>query len=518
MKINSWSLIQAGVRNAAPMALLAVMALVLSATVLQAQTFTVLTNFPDLSGSPPTNQNGGEPDPTLVLSGNTLYGLATYGGTNGDGTLFSVNTDGAGYTVLDTFQFTEGNSPGGLLLSGSVLYGLAGAGGASGSGSVFSLGLNGAGFSALHDFAPEGLNEQLQYTNSDGAGPAFGLVLAGTTLYGVTVNGGTNGSGTVFSVKTDKSGFKLLHVFGPAGGANAPGGGFTTTNQDGYKPNSPLVLIRDTLYGVTSQGSTNGYGTLFSVNTNGDDFQVLHAFSAPDDSGANFDGAIGSGLAWTGSKLCGTTQSGGTNGWGAVFAVDTSGSNYIVLHTFKPASYVNSLVGDTNADGAAPQAGLTIAGNTLYGTTSDGGTNGAGTLFSMAADGSGFTVLHTMARIKAGIWADGEFPGRLVEAGNVIYGTAFRGGPSQGNGTIFSLSLPAVQAPPFLVLAHLPGSATLTLFWPNTATGFVLESNPNLDNPAGWQSFQGTIFDTNGQLAAQIEIAAGTSFFRLNHQ
>jgi hypothetical protein len=69
-----------------------------------------------------------------------------------------------------------------------------------------------------------------------------------------------------------------------------------------------------------------------------------------------------------------------------------------------------------------------------------------------------------------------------------------------------------------LVLAHLPGSATLTLFWPNTATGFVLESNPNLDNPAGWQSFQGTIFDTNGQLAAQIEIAAGTSFFRLNHQ
>src|SRR5689334_892928 len=48
----------------------------------------------------------------------------------------------------------------------------------------------------------------------------------------------------------------------------------------------------------------------------------------------------------------------------------------------------------TNSDGAVPQAGLLLSGNTLYGTASGGGISGRGTLFKVNADGSGFTNLH----------------------------------------------------------------------------------------------------------------------------
>jgi len=39
----------------------------------------------------------------MILSGNTLYGTTELGSTNGNGTVFAVNTDGTGFTNLYTF-------------------------------------------------------------------------------------------------------------------------------------------------------------------------------------------------------------------------------------------------------------------------------------------------------------------------------------------------------------------------------------------------------------------------------
>src|SRR5450759_4758581 len=95
-----------------------------------AQTFTTLHSFTLLNNS--TNSDGARPYAGLILSGNTLYGTAFQGGSSGNGTVFSVNTNGAGFTNLHSFTAAPGplytNSDGaflqaGLILSGNTLYG-----------------------------------------------------------------------------------------------------------------------------------------------------------------------------------------------------------------------------------------------------------------------------------------------------------------------------------------------------------------------------------------------------------
>jgi len=72
----------------------------------------------------------------LILSGNTLYGTTASGGSSGNGTVFAVNTDGSVFTNL--YSFTGGNDGGapraGLILSGNTLYGTTTGGGSSGYG------------------------------------------------------------------------------------------------------------------------------------------------------------------------------------------------------------------------------------------------------------------------------------------------------------------------------------------------------------------------------------------------
>ena len=78
------------------------------------------------------------------MSGATLYGTTFAGGTSGyegDGTVFQINTDGSGCSVIKSFAGTDGASPhGGLVLAGSTLYGTAYSGGISNNGVVFALG------------------------------------------------------------------------------------------------------------------------------------------------------------------------------------------------------------------------------------------------------------------------------------------------------------------------------------------------------------------------------------------
>jgi uncharacterized repeat protein (TIGR03803 family) len=76
----------------------------------------------------------------LTLINNTLYGTTPFGGTSGNGTVFTIKTDGTGFTTLHNFTGgADGANPSaGLVLSGNTLYGTEG-GGSSGNGTVFSL-------------------------------------------------------------------------------------------------------------------------------------------------------------------------------------------------------------------------------------------------------------------------------------------------------------------------------------------------------------------------------------------
>ncbi len=152
---------------------------------------TGFTNVHSFAGSDGANLQGG-----LILSGNTLYGTTYSGGSSGNGTIFAVNTDGTGFTNLYVFTAfssntnnEDGTHPGcSLILSGNTLYGTASGGGSSNYGTAYAIKTDGTGFTNLHNF-----------TNTDGANPQGGLVLSGNVLYGTTVKGG-KGVGTIFSI------------------------------------------------------------------------------------------------------------------------------------------------------------------------------------------------------------------------------------------------------------------------------------------------------------------------------
>jgi uncharacterized repeat protein (TIGR03803 family) len=137
----------------------------------------------------------------LIVSGNTLYGAAGAGGTTGKGTVFSVNTDGTGFTTVHNFtayfRNSDGATPEGLILSGDTLYGTALYGGSFGRGTVFAVNTDGTGFTTLHNFTAIDPNIGV---NSDGDNPVAGPILSDNSLYGTAYYGGDSGNGTVFSL------------------------------------------------------------------------------------------------------------------------------------------------------------------------------------------------------------------------------------------------------------------------------------------------------------------------------
>lgn len=330
------------------------------------------TNLHSFSALSPTVTNGDGAHPAgafiqnsaLVLSGSVLYGTTFSGGRLGIGTIFSINTDGSGFTNLHDFATSEGGAPNaGLIVSGNMLYGAASEGGAPGSGTLFKINTNGTAFVVLHEFTAATGD---YFTNSDGVQPVAALLLSGNILYGTAQAGGSEGVGTVFAINTDGSGFTNLHNFS-----------YPPINGDGYFPAGTLVLSGNTLYGTASAGGSNDSGMLFSVNTNGSHFSSLFSFST-NGTGTSPEG----GLILSGNTLFGTATAGGRFGNGTLFAVNTNGSNFEKLYDFSLASGPPN--SKTNGDGSFPSASLVLSGNTLYGTAGAGGDFGHGTLFSLS--------------------------------------------------------------------------------------------------------------------------------------
>jgi len=194
-----------------------------------------------------------------------------------------------------------------------------------------------------------------------------------------------------------------------------------TNGTDGGQPYASLV--RDSagnLYGTTAVGGASNFGTVFKLKKTGKEI-VLYSFSGGAD-GAN----PWAGLVWgPAGSLYGTTEAGGTSGYGTVFKLSKTGKK-TVLYNFT----------GTGSDGAYPFARLVwdAAGN-LYGTTYKGGASGNGTVFKLARTGKE-TVLYSF---QGG--ADGENPyaGVVRDSAGNLYGTTF-GAFGVGYGTVFKLN------------------------------------------------------------------------------
>jgi uncharacterized repeat protein (TIGR03803 family) len=302
------------------------------------------------------------------------------------------------------------------------------------------------------------------------------------TLYGMTNADGNHGNGgTVFSLTTPLSGGSVTHrkldTFSGSAGNNYNNTGGITLGSGGV------------LYGTLQNGGAANLGIAFSLTPAPGGVwnqTVLHNFG----SGSDGAGPYGNLAIGPGGVLYGTTYGSGTDDGGTVFSLTPPASpggawTEQVIYDFSYASSVcpEVVVGSSGvvygmtsaggafesgtvfsltppatpggawteqdiytftggADGSLPQASVTIgSGGALYGTTLNGGSNGVGTVFSLtppaiAGDPWTESVLFSFADASTGV---NPATSVTLGEGGIIYGTTASGGTFNG-GTVFSLA------------------------------------------------------------------------------
>jgi uncharacterized repeat protein (TIGR03803 family) len=375
----------------------------------QAQTVTDLANF--------NSRNGLDPFRPLVqgTDGN-FYGSTFVGGAYKSGNIFRVTPSGeikSIYSFCGHVTCPDGKIPVAPPIVGSDgnLYGVASSGGSFvgsefGSGTVYKLTLSGH-FTILHTFCTA-------FPCTDGQGPN-GLVLGSDGhFYGTTYRGGQLNGGAFFQISSTGA-FQVLHSFCNA--AYCAGG---------LPVYPPIQASNGDFYGTTQGGGATGAGTVYQLTPAGV-YTVLHSFCY----GAGCDGQQPTTIVEDGKgNLFGTTVSGGSNGYGTVYEITSSGQ-YIVLDSF---DFLRGY----------PFGGLALANDgDFYGTTEGAQErDSTGTLFKITPAGA-YTQLYTFGECNVSGYAPN---GVLFQATNgILYGTTTYGGNGTDNGcggygTVFSLS------------------------------------------------------------------------------
>jgi len=322
-----------------------------------------------------------------------LYGLLDYNGTDNNGSFYSINKNGTGFTKIYDVpgSYYLSNIP--FSHSDGMIY--------------FSTGTEVKKFNpttSLFETLPllrANINRQLTIDNNnwiyfvegnqnpviykmktdgtsetdlhaltgatDGWNALAGItVIPGDSLFGVMINGGTNDEGTIYSLKTDGSGFGVRHHF---------------TLATGRYPESKLVYFDGKLYGTTYGGGVNFMGVIFSYDLTTSTYTDLYDFTNP--TGSTPYGGV---IQASNGKLYGMTYQGGTGGNGVIFSYDISGSQYSVLYNFDGVT------------GGSPMGALTQASNgKLFGTAHSGGANSGGVAFSYDIATGTYTVLSNFS-------------------------------------------------------------------------------------------------------------------------
>jgi uncharacterized repeat protein (TIGR03803 family) len=343
--------------------------------------------------------DGNNPSGNLTAVNGMLYGTTAGGGQGDGGLIFSLNPNTGAENVLYDFGGSAGTPNGGMIYVKGKLYGTTSF---LDAGELFAYDLSTGVETLVYRFCS-------RKNCTDGEQPEDGLVILNGALYGTTNFGGAYNQGTIFSVDRKSGAETVLYSF--TGGA------------DGEWPGAGLIAVKGVLYGTTTYGGDHTEGTVFSFDPKTGTETALHSFGLGQD-GATPEAA----LIDVNGTLYGTTWEGGAYNDGSVFSIDPSSGTETVLHSFD------------NADGQWPVAGLIDVKGTLYGTTFYGGAYttcgdslGCGTVFSLDPATGVETVLHSFGG------TDGATPaGGLIPAKGGFYGTTSDGG-TYGYGTVFVL-------------------------------------------------------------------------------
>jgi uncharacterized repeat protein (TIGR03803 family) len=250
----------------------------------------------------------------------------------------------------------------------------------------------------------------------DGEAPWSRLLQIGARFYGTSSAIDAADAGTVFRVTT-KGAFKTLHTFCTEASCSG-----------GAAPGKYLALGSDgEVYGVTTtRGGAGDGGTIFKMSTAGR-LTTIYRFCS---EARCLDGSSPVAITFDAKgNIFGTATAGGKYREGTLFEITTKRA-YLKLYDF--CSYTNC------ADGLAPGALLLGSDGNFYGTTAAGGENQAGTVFVVTPVGDLTTLYSFCARKKC---ADGEQPNQVLVQGRDgnLYGTTTLGG-GNGAGTIFRLT------------------------------------------------------------------------------
>ncbi len=239
-----------------------------------------------------------------------------------------------------------------------------------------------------------------------GLAPQAAVIMDGSgNLYGTTSAGGAAGDGTVFEL---------------AQGSVAPTALASFNGVNGKVPLAGLIMDSSgNLFGTTSQGGAYGYGTVFELAHGSGTITTLASFN-----GVNGARPLAAPIMDSSGNLFGTTSAGNATGYGTVFELAHGSGTITTLASFN------------GANGRLPNAGLIMdRSGSLYGTASQGGAYGYGTVFELATGTGTITTLASFNR------TNGSAPsaGLIMDSSSNLYGTTVSGGTAN-DGTVFMLA------------------------------------------------------------------------------
>jgi uncharacterized repeat protein (TIGR03803 family) len=448
-----------------------VLAAILAATGVRAQTITAIYDFGSGGSTDPLNPQG-----VGVISqgrdGN-MWSTTPAGGLYEIGAAFKITPAGK-MTKVHDFNPNAKPVPEGMPYSGLSLgtdgnfYGTMYNGGASDNGAVFKMTPAGK-VTILYSFIG----------GNDGKNPyAPPIEGADGNFYGTTYIGGLDNDGTVYWM--------------------TPSGKLTTcvsfNGSDGYQPVSLLVQATNgNFYGTTSNAN-GAFGAMFQVTpANACVVTTQYIFSNSGGDGAYPSGAL---IQGTDGDLYSTTYDGGVNNnsEGVVYKINPAGQQYAPIYLFNVGAA---------GDGLHPQGGLLLAtdGN-FYGVTSSGGADGFGTLYQLSPNGK-----------KIQPW---PFTGQnganptvtpVQNTNGTIYGDATIGGATTNTGTFWKFTGLKFEKTPFVSL--LPASGKVGSTVEILGQGFVKGSTTVSFN--GGHENPGTVVSAT-YMTAKVPEGATTGF------
>ena len=350
-----------------------------------------------------TGADGAYPQAGVTLDAKgDIFGTTSEGGADDAGTVFEIKAGTTTATTLYSFNGIDGAAPvgGATLDANGDIFGTTDGGGADGHGTVFEILAGSTTATTLYSFTDAG---------TDGANPHAGVTLdAKGDIFGTTMYGGGNNDGTVFEIKAGTTTATTLcsftgtngtipyagvtldakgDIFGTTleGGTDGEGTvfeilagtttvttlySFTDTGTDGATPYAGVTLDAEgDIFGTTEDGgSDDDDGTLFEIKAGSTTATTLHSFTgrngAYPEAGVTLDAS---------GDIFGTTYEGGTPGYGTVFEILAGTTTATTLYNF------------SGNPGMDPIGGVTLDANgDLFGTTADGGHDGDGTVFEIA--------------------------------------------------------------------------------------------------------------------------------------